>query len=166
VVVTVFGALHLVAAAIGLFGIASILVQPVMMAALSRHNPELQAQANVQAQIQWWLYTSAALGVLVLALLIPAAIKMLKGRKDALSWSNRYAWGSILVRIAGVVVSVMVVAPAMRSNMANMKTVAPAFFLSNTWYLIAGLLPMIYPLLALILLNRPQVKRWFDESGR
>lgn len=157
-VVTVFAVIHLVAAAFGVFGIATILAQPLMMKALSNGNPQLQAQMKAQAEYQWWIYTSAGLSAILIVLMIPAAIKMLKGRKDGLAWSNAYAYASIVVKVIGVTVTVSIVAPAIRAAMVNINSPTPAFFMGTAWYLICGCLPMLYPLLALVLLNTPRVK--------
>ncbi|MDB6078676.1 MAG: hypothetical protein JWO82_2423, partial [Akkermansiaceae bacterium] len=60
-VVIVFGILHLVLAAYGVFGFAMLLVQPVFMNMLGRGNPALKKQMDLQAAYQWWMYVSASM---------------------------------------------------------------------------------------------------------
>ncbi|MDB6076923.1 MAG: hypothetical protein JWO82_670, partial [Akkermansiaceae bacterium] len=120
-------------------------------------------QMDLKAANQWWMNVSASMTQVLADNQIVAGIKLLKGRPNALRWSSAYSFTSILLKILSVGVTLRFVAPAMRAAMQDNPM--PAFFVSNAWYVLCGVLAMIYPLLALILLNQPRVKRWFDQPA-
>lgn len=99
-----------------------------------------------------------------------AGVKLVKGKRDALKFSNGYAWLSIASKIINLVVSfvyilpktdVLMPAPAPGSPgmpASGMETIMIATFIAT---FVVGI---IYPILSLVLLNRPGVKTWLENQ--
>ncbi len=172
--IRVFGVLHLVFAGMGILGaiwsIASLFMQ-AGFGILPESDPHFQAQVRFQEQSGWTTWVTAAMGLGVAAVMIPAGIKLLRNRSDALRWSNLYAWSSISAKIVSLGLTVAVIAPAMRelvtSSMEGLPGGAESMVVGS---MVAGgvigvLMTLIYPVLTLILLNRQPVKDWLARGS-
>lgn len=168
----IFGVLHLVFGAYGVFSVLSGLVViffgNIFMKAFPQ-TPELAAQAQAQAEMNDKLMPmniiATLLTIVVTAFIITAGVTLLKKRRSGLKWSNRYAISSIVMKIIVAVLTVTITYPAMKEMMQSQ---APGGATSGAMEigmiggaLIGVLLPVIYPILTLVFLNRPATKDWF-----
>lgn len=119
--VKIFGILHLVFAAFGTMGIAWALLTAVTgnpFASFGPQTPEMAAQAEMQAQMQDKLMPmnviSNVIAIVVTILMVLAGIKLLKKKKDALKWSNRYAIASIFAKVVGLIMTFAFMMPVMK----------------------------------------------------
>jgi len=172
-IVTVFGVMHIVFAVIGLLSAAWALFSalagnPFMK--MQGAGPEVQAQLALEAKLMTPVMTHSGLAILIGLVMITAGIKLLKGRRDGLAWSNKYAYLSLLAKVANLVMAFVVVIPATREMMGDVMKGASGMPASATMmmeiFLIAGavgeiLVTALYPVLALVLLNRKGLREWF-----
>lgn len=169
--VKVFGILHLLFAAFGLLGLvwAVLLLtvgNPVFM--FIPKTPEMDAQMNAQEAMQNQMMTgtvvSSLLTLVIGIVMIIAGIKLLKKRRDGLKWSNRYAWTSLAGKAVNVVIAFAFTMPVVSGSLpatgGSTPFGSPETFVVITM-LFSILISCIYPVLTLILLNRPTTKEWF-----
>ncbi|MEP2776760.1 MAG: hypothetical protein ABJQ29_11230 [Luteolibacter sp.] len=169
--VKIFGILHLVFGAFGVFSVVSGLIVIFIgnpFTALLPQTPELAAQAQAQAEMEKQMLPMnvvvTCLTIVVTFLIITAGITLLKKRRSALKWSNRYAISSIILKIITAILTVTVTYPAMKEFMTPPSAAGShgAFEAGMIGGMLIGvLIPVIYPILALVLLNRPNTKDWF-----
>lgn len=171
-VVTVFAILHLVFAGIGLLWGAwalfiAIAGNPFLK--MGGQTPQLELQLALQEKVQPASLAGAVLSLLIAVPMIIAGIQMLKDRKTGLKWSNAYAYSSLFAKLVGLVLATTIVIPATREMMDTMMN-DPAMPASakttlsgamTVGAILGSVLPCIYPVLTLIVLNRPTVKAWF-----
>ncbi len=172
--IKVFGVLHLVFAGLGILGaiwsVASLFMQ-AGLGIVPESDPHFQAQVRFQEQSGWTTWVTAAMSLGVAAVMIPAGIKLLRNRSDALKWSNLYAWSSIGAKIVSLGLTAAVIAPAMRELMnstmeglpggAESVVIGGMIVAGMIWILVA----LIYPILTLSLLNRQPVKDWLARGS-
>jgi hypothetical protein len=171
-VVLVFAILHLVFAGLGLMGGAwnlfvAIAGNPLLK--IGGPTPGMEAQLAMQDKIGWATVVSAILSLLIAVPMIIAGIQMLRDRKNGLKWSNIYAYASLFAKAVGMVLIVVVVMPASREMMDTLMNDPkfPAGMRSTMSGAMTGgailtvVLSCIYPVLTLVLLNRPAIKEWF-----
>jgi len=179
-IVTVFGIMHLVFAGIGMVSAVSGLFMafagnPSMKMQGNAADAMVQAQQTMMDKVKTVEITGECLSILVGVVMIIAGIKLVKGRRDGLGWSNKYAYLSLLEKLAKLVIAFTVVIPATREMMRDMmngSTSVPSGM--NTFMeisLVGGvigsiLVAAIYPILTLVLLNRRGLREWFAERGR
>lgn len=166
--VKVFGIMHLI---FGGYGVLTLLWSLFVIIAgnpflkLSGNTPEMQMQAKLEADMIGFTIAGTALHFVVTALIVTAGILLLKGRKSALKWSNYYACSSIGTKILTLIYSILIVIPMTQEMMkttpgaAGLKGGFEAIMIGSMF--VGFLIPLIYPVLSLILLNRPKVKTWF-----
>ena len=170
--VKIFGILHLVFSAFGIFGIVSALVIALFgnpFLKMIPQTPELAKQAQIQAEMQEKMMpmtiTTNLIGIVVTALMITAGIQLLRKKKTGLQWSNRYAIGSLIAKAIGGVLMFTVMLPLMRESLPAHTTSSGGMGAMEVGMIggaIGGvLISAIYPILTLILLNRPNTKTWF-----
>jgi len=178
-IVMVFGILHLVFAGIGMINAASKLFMaiagnPFLKMQGSSADAQVQAQMSMMDKVKTVEITGAGLSILVGVVMIIAGIKLVKGRRDGLGWSNKYAYLSLLEKLAKIVIAFAVVIPATREMMMDvMKGGTPMPSGMNTVMeisLIGGvigsvLVAAIYPILTLVLLNRRGLREWFASRS-
>lgn len=169
-VVKVFGILHLVFAALGIisaiWGLFIVFAgNPFLKMAPS--SPEIQAQLDMQAKLNPMTIATNTLSLFVAALMIIAGIQLVKNRKTALKWSNWYAFASLGAKAISLVLVILFVVPAMREIARTMIPGSASGGEGAMGMMMAGgaigsvAVTCIYPILTLILLNRPKVKAWF-----
>ena len=181
--VTVFGIIHLVLA---VFGVITVVFSNVMQG-FSKSLVEAQAgssgiaEAQVRVQTQIIEATKAAnhltsAGVILLAVLLAVAgILLLKRRPAGVMVSNVYACLSMLLKVLSVVVffgwTMRKLEPAM-TEMAHSGGREAEFTASimrismMAGAVVSPVMMCIYPILALVLLNRVKVKKALAAAGR
>jgi hypothetical protein len=177
---TVFGVIHLVMAGIGVIMVIVTIGSVFMNSAIADlQGPEVDKQVMLEAQqaTLWPNLLSAVFVAILVFLLIVAGIKLLRGRRDALRWSNSYAVTSIITKLISLVVTIIVVLPATRRMMESMipesgssggpETMMMKMMTTGTSAatVLMGLIACTYPLLVLFLLNRKSIKDWLAAHG-
>lgn len=179
--VKVFGILHLVFAGLGTLSAVwglfiAVIGNPFLK--LTAANPEmsghLDAQIAMQEKINPMSITASILSLLVAVPMIIAGIRMLKQRRNGLMWSNTYAWSSLGAKVINLVLTVTILVPAMQEMMRGITGGAPmpAKFSGMMSGFMAGsaiigvLVACVYPIVTLVVLNRPAVKAWFASLPR
>ena len=174
--VKVFGILHLVFAGLGLIGAGWGLFVALVGNPFLKFSPagQMDAQIAMQTKISPMTITSGILSLLVAIPMIIAGVQLLKKRRNGLKWSNTYAWSSLGAKLINLVLAVTIMIPAMQEMTQGMlaSSKAPAavsgmmsgFMAVGT---IGGVvISCVYPILALVLLNRPATKAWFATLTR
>ena len=169
--VKVFGILHLVFAGFGLLGVVWGLYVAVLGNPFLKFSPagQQEAQIAMQAKIGPMTTTTGILSLLVTIPMIVAGIQLLKRRKSGLKWSNTYAWSSLGAKLINLILAVTIMIPAMQEMTRGLlgtskapPAVAGVMAGSMAVGAIGGVVvACVYPILALILLNRPATKAWF-----
>lgn len=171
--IKIFGIFHLILGGLGSLMLLWTLViifygNPFM--AMVGNTPEMQAQENFQNETMGVTIFTTAIHALITVLILMAGVKLIKGRRDALKFSNGYAWLSLASKVINLVVSLVYVLPKTAELMpapAPGSAVIPSsgmeIFMIGTF---AGtfIMGIIYPILSLVLLNRPNVKSWFTNQ--
>jgi hypothetical protein len=179
--VKVFGIMHLVLAGLGvlmaLWGLFIALAGNPFLK-LTHSMPEMKAQYEAQMAMQEKLNPySIATSVLSLLVAIPmviAGIKMLKRQKSGLKWSNRYAIFSLAAKVITLILALTFVVPAMQEMTGEImgeakipKAASGIIGASMAGGTIIGVvMTCIYPVLSLIILNRPATKAWFASLSK
>jgi|GEM_PF-1368717 len=179
-VLTVFGVIHLVMAGIGVIMVIVTIGSVFMNSAIAGlQGTEVDQIVMLEAQqaTLWPNLLSAAFVAILVFLLIVAGIKLLRGRRNALRWSNSYAVTSIITKLISLVVTILVVVPATRRMMDSMIPESGSsggpepmmMKLMGTGITVAtiasGLIACTYPLLVLFMLNRKAIKDWLSANG-
>lgn len=174
--VKVFGILHLVFAGLGVVsGLWALFIAVVgnPFLKMGQFNPQMNEQMNaqlaMQAKINPMSITSSALSLLVAIPMIVAGILLLKQRKNALKWSNAYAWSSLGAKLINLVLTVTILVPAMQEMTRGILKTTPMpgpasdiMSLAMAGGAIGGVLvSCAYPIITLVILNRPATKEWF-----
>ena len=170
--VKIFGIMHVIFAAFGILssvwaGFIAFIGNPFLNFGLK--NPAMAAQTKAQAEMQAQTLPETLIGIaltlIIAALMLTAGIQLLKKRRSGLVWNNRYAWASLAGKIVNIVILFVSTVPAIKKMMSGMGSTAPlpGSFESVMWIgmVIGVLVTCSYPILALVLLNRPNVKSWF-----
>ena len=133
--------------------------------------PAMAAQMQMQTEMQQKMMPATILSVvltlIIATLMLIAGIKLLKKRRDGLKWSNRYAWTSLAGKLGNLGIAFAITIPVMREVQGRMASPAPGMppAAMDTIMIISTLFGVIvmcsYPILCLILLNRPNTKQWF-----
>jgi ABC-type uncharacterized transport system fused permease/ATPase subunit len=131
-------------------------------------------------EVAWATWLSHGFMLILAVLLIISGIKMLKGKRDALRWSNRYAWASLGTKFASFVIALLFVAPVFRragdvmmQQIGQEVGAVPGMdaglgWVSTLMVVLAVITPVIacvYPVLVLMLTNRQPVKDWLANHG-
>ncbi len=174
--VKVFGIMHVI---FGAYGILTILLAFVAMAgvnpylALIPKTPAASAQMEQQAEMQTEMLpmtiAATVISVVITAFILTAGILMLKRRRNGLKWSNRYAWTSLAGKAFNAVIAIFYTYPMMEEMMSKSgggAAMPGAMAGAMEWVMIGSmvfgiLITCIYPILTLVLLNRPKTKEWF-----
>ncbi len=171
--VKVFGIMHLV---LGAYGVLTVLLA---ILAIIGFNPflalmpksagataQMEQQAAMQSEMMPITIVSTIVAIATTVFIIMGGVLMLKRRRSGLKWSNRYAWTSLLGKVLNLFATVFYTIPMMKEITSSpgggsgmpagtMETVmiGSAFF--------GIVLTCLYPILSLVLLNRPKTKEWF-----
>jgi hypothetical protein len=173
--IRVLAILHFVIAGLGvvsmLFGLVSRKFSASMIAVQEKAGgiQALQAQIsrtilNDSQPIIWLGYASA----LILGLmLLRAGLALSKQKKSGLSWSNRYAWTSILFKVVHLILFLTLLFPKLEALFSTfdagkreMRMVGSMMRASSLASGVLGPVVMcLYPIIVLILLNRESVRK-------
>jgi hypothetical protein len=170
-VITVFGILHIVFASLGILVAIWGFLQPLIMSHLAdSSSPQMQMQIAMQEKIRPAALLTTSLSLIVGLIMLPAGIKLLKNKRDALKWSRTYSFASIVKSMVTILVTLFVILPAMKGAFDSVPGMDPKMrsvmaTTMNASAVAGSVLYMIYPILSLVLLSRPQVKAWFANSG-
>ena len=173
--IKVLGIIHLVFAGLGLvsilFGLVSEKMSESVIAIQERAGGVQAAQAQISRELveisrplTWFGYASALILGLMLVL---AGLALLKRKRAGLSWSNRYAWTSIVFKVVNIVLFATLLLPKINGLFSNLETGGPEMKMAGSimrFSTIAGgivgpVVGCIYPVLVLILLNRESVRK-------
>jgi hypothetical protein len=172
----VFGVLHIVLGALGLvFTVLGLVMKQVAEKFGSDDPPEMfdQFQTDFSEAAGTFELVSTVLGVGVAVLMIVAGISLVRRRKNCLRLNSLYGWSSIASKVLTIVLFVML-APALNEVAdkyltdapPDVKTLINAFKIGfMLMALLGSVLTAIYPMLALILLNKPVVKDFVAQHG-
>jgi hypothetical protein len=175
--VKVFGILHLVFAGIGILGaiwslFVAIAGNPFLKAAARGQvvSPQVKAQLAMHARTAPMTVVLAIFSLVVAGIMIAAGIKLLQRRQDGLTWSNRYAYLSIGVKIVNLVLVIWILIPALQAlqhGIGERQDLPESFSGTMSAMMIGGaiggvLVSFAYPVLSLVLLNRKRTKAWFE----
>lgn len=169
--VKVFGIMHLIFAGFGLVGLVWTVViltvgNPVFL--LMPKTPEMAAQVKAQEAMQSQMMTatvvSSVLTLVIGIVMLIAGIRLLKKRRSGLTWSNRYAWTSLAGKAVNTVVAFTSTMPSVKASLPSTGGSSPfgapeTLMIGSMLFVIV--LSCIYPILTLVLLNRPTTKAWF-----
>lgn len=176
--IQVFGVLHVVFGGLGLLNIVLGLVimplQTMMLSKQVRTSPSedqrmiAEMQLKIYEKIGELNWINSLMGAVVAALILAAGITLLKRRKIGLKLSNTYAWVSIGAKVVGVVIFFLVVKPMITEAMEEIipegsKEGETVLMVFNIIMAVAGVLgpvlAAIYPIITLVMLNKPMVRQ-------
>lgn len=175
-VVKVLGIMHLVFGGIGALGatwglLIAIIGNPFlnMMSGTPQMKAQIDAQATMQSEMLPVTICSSVLSIIITALIITAGIQLLKMRKNAVKWSNRYAYASIVGKVINLVLSLSFILPMTQKMVSEMSPSSSHVLLPMNSVMMGSMIftaviSCVYPILSLILLNRPNVKAWFANK--
>lgn len=178
--VKVFGILHLVFAGIGILGaiwslFVAITGNPFLKATARGQvvSPEVKAQLAMHARTAPMTVVLAILSLVVAGVMITAGIQLLKRQQDGLTWSNRYAYLSIGVKIVNLVLVIWILIPALQAlqhGIGERQNLPESFSGTVSALMIGGaiggvVVSFAYPVLTLVLLNRKRTKAWFETRS-
>ena len=170
--VKVFGIMHVLLAVYGFgataLGIITAMVGNPIYQFLPK-SPELAKQMALEAQMQDKMMVATVIALVLTAvtavLILIAGIKLLKKRSSGLVWSNRYAWTSLAGKVVTLILTFLYTIPAMREMAVDPALPAAAQSVMKSTMTIGAVIGVlatcIYPILTLVLLNRPNTKAWF-----
>lgn len=173
--VKVFGIMHVIFAVLGLLMCAWTVFEMVAgnplenMLPQGPQTPQMEAQAKAEAAMEESMrpmtVISTVLTVIVAAIMLKAGILLLKRRRSGLAWSNRYAWASLASKVVNIALTFIYTVPAMKQMAAatagGVMTAGQMEMIMIGSMLVTFALMAAYPILALVLLNRPKTKEWF-----
>lgn len=170
--VKVFGIMHVIFAAYGLLmsvWTVFVLVVGNPFEKMFPQTPQMEAQAKAQAAMEEGMMPmtviSTVLTVIVAAIMLKAGILLLKKRGSGLRWSNRYAWFSLASKVVNIVMTFIYTVPAMKQMAAvtagGVMPVGQLEMIMIGTMLVTFVVMSAYPVITLVLLNRPKTKEWF-----
>lgn len=173
--VKIFGILHIVFAILGFLSIVYTIFITVFgnpFLKFSATTPASKAQAEAQLAMEEQMLPAtiggSVLVIIIGTLMLIAGVKMLKSRRDGLKWSNRYAWTSLAGKAINLILVITYSIPAMKemTDRVGGSTPMPGFFgpVMAASMIVGVLITCTYPILSLILLNKPATKAWFANQ--
>ncbi len=140
------------------------------MLKLMGNSPQLQMQTTLESEMKAYTLFGVLVLMILTALILNAGVLLLKKRKNALKWSNYYAWSSIATKLINLVISIVVIMPMTQKVMSALTpassgaafgAIGPMMIVS---IVVGFIVTLIYPILTLVLLNRPNVKTWLANQ--
>lgn len=180
--IKVFGVMHIVFGGLGLLmSLASLVMMQFQKLIIEKTQtaPGMEEYNRVSIELTEKMAPMSYIGILFTvilgSLLLVAGINLVKSRAKGLKFSNMYAYASLALKFVGVILFFVMTKPLVEelidpliANADNlMKT--QLNILKYTQLAVGVLTPVvgaIYPILALVLLNRPIVKRFFEQQGQ
>jgi hypothetical protein len=140
--VTVFGVLNIVFGTLGLFSM------PCMMLFTLAMPPSIM---NPTRTVKAWLLLSYLIGFACTILLIIVGIGLLRQKAWARKWTVGYAWFAIIWGVIGIIINIVL----MTSGAYGYSHDATPGAIGGA---IAGLIGLVYPVLLVVFMHRPNVK--------
>lgn len=170
--VKIFGITHLVLGAYGvlttILAIAAMVGMNPFLAMMPKSagaSAQMEQQARMQSEMMPMTIVTTGIAIATTAFIITAGILMLKRRRSGLKWSNRYAWTSLFGKVVGVILTIFYTIPMVREMTAGSGAPGmPAGAMEGVMIgsMVFGfVITCAYPILTLVLLNRPKTKEWF-----
>ena len=180
--IKIFGIIHIVFGGMGLlrsvFGVIMMFFQEWFTRLTSEAQGQSEELVELQIQMQRDLapfsWISLGVGIVVSILVLRAGLALVRRRKTALKSSNTYVWASIFAKALGFVLFFVVVGPILNQTFEGLidPSISGATTVINTMKIttmVAGvvipLVAAIYPVMTLIMLNKPDVKEFLNQQG-
>lgn len=161
--VTVFGILNIVFAGLGLCGTA-FSVMLFMPSSAAANNPVVQIIQSSPGYAAW-MKVSVALGVIVAAALLAAGIGLLNLKPWARTLSIVYAIYAIFMVLIGDVINyIFLIQPMLQKAHGEQGAEAAGAVGGAIGGLFGSCFGLVYPILLLIFMTRPQVVAAFSQS--
>ncbi len=162
--ITVFGILNIVFGVLGFCGVFFSL--NMFLTEDDGTNPLIPIMQQ-SSLYKGFMIASIPLGLLVTVALLAAGIALLRD----LAWGHKlsiiYAWYAIVSTIIGVIINaVVLVPPAMEQASGDMTPEAVGLIGGAIAGTCGAFIGLIYPVLLLFFMKRPNVKAWFDPTQR
>jgi len=160
IVLGAYGVLATVLAIIGMLGINLFALMP-MTAGTSA---QFEQQAAMQSELMPVSIISIIITIATTVFILMGGILMLKRRRSGLRWSNRYAWTSLAGKVFNAGVAILYTIPMMKEMTSGMGSPGMPGGMEGVMIgsMIFGIvITCLYPILTLVLLNRPTTKAWF-----
>ncbi len=176
----VFGVCHIVFGGLGLMnvvgGIAMQFFQRLWTSAPPNGPDKLQEiQNEMYRDLTAYTWVTITMSLIVGVLILRAGIALTKRRRSSLRLSNIYVLCSLIAKIVSVVLFLVVATPvigeAVTAMLEESSAPLPGWVGGLQVFIavigvISFLLSTIYPLCALLMLNKPQVKGYLARHGR
>lgn len=175
--IKVFGILHIVFAGIGflsaLWNLAKLYFKEPLQNFASlggprmARNPVEEMQEAMLRVTEFYTSASIVIGVLLSALMLVAGIALVRHHRSALRWSNAYAWSSIGIKLASLAYCMIVLLPVVNAELDKLVAGSAGGsspeqvlirYLVSAVFVILPLVSCVYPVLTLVMLNKPAVR--------
>jgi cytochrome bd-type quinol oxidase subunit 2 len=135
------------------------------------------AQMEMMDKLQPYTYLTQFLGVVLAILIIRAGLALVKSQKGALKKSNQYACASLVVKGIILVLALLVFIPASNAMYEQMfsgigastssagQGIQAAKTMGAVGNVVGPVLGAVYPILALVFLNKEKIKSYLAEHG-
>lgn len=183
--IKVFGILHLVFGIIGvlglIWGVINLFVGDALAKMQAAGDEQLyELQKGMQEELKVPTIISLVLSVVVTSLILRAAFKLLKARKDAVQASTQYSLASIATKGIGLILALTYTIPTLNryfdqlteelgggAGGSSATTVMEMTKVSTaTMGVISPILMCIYPILSWVLLKKKPVTDYLAQQGK
>ena len=176
----VFGVCHIVFGGLGLMnvvgGVAMQFFQRLWTFTPPNGPDKLQEiQNQMYRDLTAYTWVTITMSLIVGVLILRAGIALTKRRQSALRLSNIYVLSSLIAKIVSVVLFLVVAMPvieeAVTAMLGESSAALPGWVGGLQVFIavigvISFLFSTIYPLCALLMLNKPQVREYLARHGR
>lgn len=160
----------------GIWSIVGVFFSSAMSGVGMPQGPQRDSMIEVQkeymAEVGWVSVMTGVFMLILAGLLLISGPKLWKKKAAGLRWSNRYAWTSIATKVVSLVVGLLVVMPAshrmtealVKNMPGSSDAMAGIMSVSSSLGVLLGpIIGLVYPILALVMLNRPSVTRFLQD---
>lgn len=175
-----FGILHIIFGALGIItvviGVLSSVFQKTLLELSSAGNSKIiEQQIATTQKMAPATYIGYVMTLILAFLLLRSGIALVKQREGAVQKSNQYAVASLIAKVVGLLLAFFITMPAMNEMYAGMvdpgvpgsvDTMKFARIGAAVGAVATPVLSCIYPILALVMLNRKPVKQFLEVYGK